>query len=215
MTLQASSAGDGHLAGLAGALVDESLVGLLLLDSIGAVVETNQRGRDVLSAAGGLRVRRGRLCAHRPQDADSLDRLLDAALDRTPKPQAWPSTTVGGWPDQRPLTVYMRSLADRLRGCAGIAALVAVVDPWVRGPVNAIRVARSLGLTPAEGSVVAALAEGMTVCDIATARNRSVESVRRLVKQALAKTWCSRQADLVRLALSVSRLPVPQDEALD
>ncbi len=57
MTLQASSAGDGHLSGVAGALVDESLVGLLLLDSRGAVVETNQRGRDVLSAAGGLRVR--------------------------------------------------------------------------------------------------------------------------------------------------------------
>ena len=100
MTLQASSAGDGHLSGLAGALVDESLVGLLLLDSRGAVVETNQRGRDVLSAAGGLRVRRGRLCAHRPQDAAGLD----AALDRTAKPKAWPSTTVGGWPDQRPLT---------------------------------------------------------------------------------------------------------------
>ena len=57
--------------------------------------------------------------------------------------------------------------------------------------------------------VAAALAEGQMVADIARATNRKPESVRQLVKQALSKTWCSRQAELVRVVLSTSRLPVP------
>ena len=210
MTLLVSSADGGELPGIAGALVDQSLVGLLLLDESGAVVETNARGRQALSASGGLRERNGRLCAHRRKDVPTFDRLLSAVLDGTEAPRPCASATLGAWPDQRPLTVYVSPLGRRPLGRAGIAAVVTLVDPWETTPVSPVRVARSLGLTPAEGCVVASLAEGMTVCEIAEARNRSTESVRQLVKRALAKTWCSRQAGLVRLALSVSRLPVPQ-----
>ena len=79
-------------------------------------------------------------------------------------------------------------------------------------PVSPERVAASLGLTPAESRVAASLAEGRTVAEIARTSDRAPDSVRRLVKQALAKTWCSRQADLVRLVLSCSRLPIPREE---
>ncbi len=210
MTVLASSAdGDGAF-GIIRALIDESLVGLLLLDDAGAVVEANACGRQELSAAGGLCERHGRLCAHRREDGPKFDRILRAALDRAGRPAPCTSVTLGAWPNQPPLTVYLSPLHGMPRNRAGIAAVVAIVDPWKTAPVSAIRVARSLGLTPAEGCVVASLAEGMAVCEIAEARNRSTESVRQLVKRALAKTWCSRQADLVRLALSVSRLPVPR-----
>ncbi len=210
MTLPASRNDGGEGFGLVRALVDESLVGLLLVDDRGAVVEANPRGRQELSAAGGLCERNGRLCAHRRADGPKFDGLLRAALDGTGQPTPCASATLGAWPNQRPLTVYVIPLRRMSRGRVGLAAVVAIVDPWKKTPVNAVRVARSLGLTPAEGCVVASLAEGMAVCEIAEARNRSTESVRQLVKRALAKTWCSRQADLVRLALSVSRLPVPQ-----
>lgn len=210
MTLLASAADCGGGFGIVGALVDESLVGLLLLDDAGAVVEANARGRQELSAVGGLCERNGRLCAHRREDGPKFDRILRAALDRGGRRAPCASVTLGAWPNQPPLTVYLSPLPGLPRDGSGVAAVVAIVDPWKTVPVNAVRVARSLGLTPAEGCVVASLAEGMAVCEIAAARKRSTESVRQLVKRALAKTWCSRQADLVRLALSVSRLPVPQ-----
>ena len=192
-----------------GTLVDQDLVGLICLDRKGAVVESNARGRDVLLADGGLRERNGRLVAHRFQDAEAFEDLLAAALggaDESPRASV---AVLGAWPDQRPLTVWINPVAGSRDCNPRVAALVVVVDPWQASPVNAEQIARSLGLTPAESRVAASLAEGKTVADIARATNRKPESVRQLVKQALSKTWCSRQAELVRVVLSTSRLPVP------
>ena len=199
----------GKLAGVMGTLVDQDLVGLICLDCRGAVVEYNARGRDVLLADGGLRERNGRLVARRLQDAEAFEDLLAAALGEPGDPPRPLVAVLGAWPDQRPLTAWVKPVAAS-PGCdPRIAVLVVVVDPWQPTPVNPDQIARSLGLTPAESRVAAALAEGQTVADIARATNRKPESVRQLVKQALSKTWCSRQAELVRVVLSTSRLPVP------
>lgn len=190
-------------------MVDQDLVGLICLDSRGAVVESNARGRDVLLADGGLRERNGRLVAHRVQDAEAFEDLLDAALSGGDDPTGASVAVLGAWPEQRPLTAWVNRVEGSPDTRPQIAALVVVVDPWQATPVNPEQIARSLGLTPAESRVAASLAEGKTVADIARATNRKPESVRQLVKQALSKTWCSRQAELVRVVLSTSRLPVP------
>ena len=192
-----------------GTLVDQDLVGLICLDCRGAVVEYNTRGRDVLLADGGLRERNGRLVARRLQDAEAFEDLLAAALGEPGDPPRPLVAVLGAWPDQRPLTAWVKPVAASPSCDPRIAVLVVVVDPWQPTPVNPDQIARSLGLTPAESRVAAALAEGQTVADIARATNRKPESVRQLVKQALSKTWCSRQAELVRVVLSTSRLPVP------
>ena len=192
-----------------GTLVDQDLVALICLDHRGAVVESNARGRDVLLADGGLRERNGRLAAHRVQDSKAFEDLLAAALSGTDEPPRASVAVLGAWPDQRPLTAWINPVEGSADCNRRIAALVVVVDPWQATPVNPEQIARSLGLTPAESRVAASLAEGKTVADIARATNRKPESVRQLVKQALSKTWCSRQAELVRVVLSTSRLPVP------
>ena len=192
-----------------GTLVDQDLVALICLDHRGAVVESNARGRDVLLADGGLRERNGRLAAHRVQDTKAFEDLLAAALSGTDDPPRASVAVLGAWPDQRPLTAWVNPVEGSADCNRRIAALVVVVDPWQATPVNPEQIARSLGLTPAESRVAASLAEGKTVADIARATNRKPESVRQLVKQALSKTWCSRQAELVRVVLSTSRLPVP------
>ena len=192
-----------------GTLVDQDLVALICLDHRGAVVESNARGRDMLLADGGLRERNGRLAAHRVQDAKAFEELLTAALSGTDHPPRASVAVLGAWPDQRPLTAWVNPVEGNADCNRRIAALVVVVDPWQATPVNPEQIAKSLGLTPAESRVAASLAEGKTVADIARATNRKPESVRQLVKQALSKTWCSRQAELVRVVLSTSRLPVP------
>ena len=117
--------------------------------------------------------------------------------------------SLGAWPDQRPLTVYV----NRVDGCgADVGAVVVLLDPWRPTRLSPEQVAQSLRLTPAESRVAVALAEGMTTREIAQTTGRKLESVRWLVQRALEKTYCPRQADLVRLVLSSSHLPIAQWE---
>ena len=195
------------LKGLTEGLVDHRLVGLIRVDQARAVLEVNDRARKVLRADGGLRARKGLLCAHRPEDAPGLASALSAAFDDGDDSCRRSSTVIGAWPAQRPLTVHVNPLPPQADGRG--EALVVIVDPWQVLPVDRVQVARSLGLTASEACVAAKLAEGLDVARIACGTNRSPDSVRRLVAQAMAKTWCRRQADLVRLVLSTSRLPLP------
>ncbi len=199
-----------ELQGVVSALVDQTLVGLICLDRRGVIVESNARARQVLGADGGLRERNGRLGTHRPDDAAVFGRLLQAALDGSTVPGGGASAVLGAWPGQRPLTVHVNPVTLVRDDGSSVAVLVTIVDPWVRISVDPEQVGICLGLTPAESGVAASLAEGRMVNEIAEATNRSPQTIRWLVKRALAKTWCRRQADLVRLVLSTSRLPVPQ-----
>ena len=194
---------------LAESLVDQRHVGLIGLDRSGAIVELNDRGREILSQEGALHERDGKLRAKRAKDAQALERLLEPALGGQTESVTGGFTVVGAWPDDRPLTVFV---TQANRSHPGVATIVAMVDPWRQVRLNPERIAKSLGLTPAESRVAVALAEGMTAREIAQATNRKPDSVRWLVQQALARTYCSRQADLVRLVLASSHLPVSQGE---
>ncbi|MYF05244.1 MAG: helix-turn-helix transcriptional regulator [Holophagales bacterium] len=61
----------------------------------------------------------------------------------------------------------------------------------------------ALGLTPAQGRVAVWLAEGRTVREIAEATDSKEASVYWHVRQIYNRMGISRQADLVRLVLSV------------
>ena len=64
--------------------------------------------------------------------------------------------------------------------------------------------AATLGLTPLEGQVAVWLAEGKTVRELAAARGRQVDTIHWHLKQIYQKLGIARQADLVRLVLSVA-----------
>ncbi len=194
---------------LAEALVDQRQVGLIGLDRDGAIIESNARGREILSQEGGLHERDGKLDARRAVDTDALERVLGPALAGQAESGTGGFMVVGAWPNERPLTVYVNQANG---GCPGVAAIVVILDPWRQVRLRPEQVAKSLGLTPAESRVAVALAEGMTIREIALGSNRKLDSVRWLVQQALSRTWSPRQADLVRLVLASSHLPVAQSE---
>ena len=78
-----------------------------------------------------------------------------------------------------------------------------IVDPGSTSRVDADLVAETIHLTRAESQVAAALAEGSTVREIAETTFRAESTVRWLVKQIHTKLGISRQADLVRMVLSM------------
>ena len=219
--------------GLVGALVDQGTVGLICLDRAGRILETNVRAREILREFGsrvpanarsperprhsaGPRARRRRLSDCLADHAVAIERLIQDALGETDAKRTGAAIVLGEWPDRNPLILHCRPVA-RSGSSAGAgaaagaaaAAVVVIVDPWIPHAVDAEVIRRTLRLTPAESRVAAALAEGMTVRRIARATGIRRNSVRWLLKQCFAKTNCRRQADLVRLVLSVSRLPMP------
>ena len=212
--------------GLVGALVDQGTVGLICLDSAGRILETNVRAREVLREFGSgvpanarfperprhsarSRAPRCRLSDCLADHAAAIERLVEDALGQTGAKGTGAAMVLGEWPDRRSLVLHCRPVVDPSGSGTAAAVVVVIVDPWMPPAVDPDLLRRTLGLTPAESRVAAALAEGMTVRRIARATGIRRNSVRWLLKQCFAKTNCRRQADLVRLVLSVSRLPMP------
>ena len=114
--------------------------------------------------------------------------------------------TVARSPGRRRLVLHVSPVTPRQAEFSAhrVAALALIVEPGSHPPIDADHVAAVLGLTPAESRVAAWLAEGRTVREIAAETRRQESSVRWLVKQVYTKQGISRQADLVRLVLSLA-----------
>ena len=91
--------------------------------------------------------------------------------------------------------------------------MVLIVDPRATPSIDPEHVAAVLGLTPAESRVAVALAEGMTMRDIAAATHRAESTVRELVKRIHVKLDVSRRADLVRIVVSLAGSSGSQDSS--
>ena len=89
-------------------------------------------------------------------------------------------------------------------GARNVAVLVLIVEPGSQHRVDPDLVARTLGLTPMESQVAVWLAEGKSVRDLSEATGRTPGSIYWHLKQIYQKQPVSRQADLVRLVLSIA-----------
>ncbi len=89
-------------------------------------------------------------------------------------------------------------------GARHVAALILIIEPKSQHRIDPGLVARTLGLTPMESRVAAGLAEGKSVGDMAGAMGHTPSAIYWHLKQIYRKQPISRQADLVRLVLSLT-----------
>ena len=209
-------------ARLLGEALEEMLAsgstGIVYLDRAGAIVGSNDAADRTLLSPGGLFDRCGQLRARHPDDDARLGEVLNGALRRHAA-----GAPTGGFvairrqPCELPLSVHILPVnrGRAVFGTSRAAVLVLIADPRTKLRIDPRQTAQLLGLTPAEGLVVARLAEGMSIRQIVDASGRTENTVRSQVKQALAKTGCSRQAELVRLALLAQRPLAAGSESLD
>ena len=87
-------------------------------------------------------------------------------------------------------------------GARRVAALVLIVDPRGQNGIDPELVATTLGLTPSESQAVW-LAEGKSVRAMAQASGRTQNAIHWHLKHIYRKCSVSRQADIVRLVLSL------------
>ena len=84
------------------------------------------------------------------------------------------------------------------------AAVVVVVDPTRRPRLDPALVAAGLGLTPTESRVAVLLTEGKSLREVAAATGCKETTIRWHLRQIFAKRGIARQAELVRLVLSLA-----------
>ena len=195
--------------GLAG-LLDNDRIGAVQLDRGGRVLEANALALEILRRGDGLVEGDGTLDAVLPADRTRLRRLLARALpDFLGEAPSGGSMTIQRPSGRSRLGLHVMPVGDAAADFGGrrVAVLVLLVDPARRPPINAARVAVTLGLTASEGRMAALLAEGLKLREIATVEGWSEDYVRWMTKQVYRKLGVSGQVALVRHVLAVDALP--------
>ena len=86
-----------------------------------------------------------------------------------------------------------------------VAALVLLVDPYHRLPLDDALVENALDLSPTETRIAILLAEGKTVREVAETTGRSINTIRWHVRQIFEKHRLKHLGQLVPLVRSLAR----------
>ncbi len=188
------------------ALLDNPRIGVLHLDRRGQIIAVNDRARSILRHGNGLSDRDGVLRARKPDDQLRLEGLVADALPASGAVAVSGSMLLGRSYGSPPFVVHVKPVAvpQPNYGARHIAALILIIEPRSQHRIDPDLVARTLGLTPMESRVAVWLAEGKSVRDMAEATGRTQGSIYWHLKQIYQKQPISRQADLVRLVLSIT-----------
>ena len=188
------------------ALLDNPRIGVLHLDRRGQIMEANSRARSILRHGDGLSDRDGVLGARNPDDQLRLEGLVADALPASAAVTVSGSMLLHRPSRLPPFVVHVKPVGvpQPDYGARNVAVLVLIVEPGSQHRVDPDLVARTLGLTPMESQVAVWLAEGKSVRDLSEATGRTPGSIYWHLKQIYQKQPVSRQADLVRLVLSIA-----------
>ena len=189
-------------------LLDHTDIGVIQVDRCGQIVAVNERARELLPGNDGLFDRDGFLYARSSADDARLQRLLARALPPFGGQGASGSMAVTRSSNLSRLVLHVSPVDNRDSDvpASRVAALVLVVDPEGRLPVDPAVVATTLGLSPMESRVATLLADGNTVRNIAAATGRSERTIRWHVRQIFEKLGINRQVELVQLVRSLARI---------
>jgi DNA-binding CsgD family transcriptional regulator len=168
-------------------------LGLLVCRADGQVLAINRSAEHALRTSPWLSLQDGRLAAQgAPQQAQLLGCLRHVAA------HAEAGVLALGSGAHR-----LHLAAQRTPGSLHEPHLtVFISQAGVGATVPTAVLAQLFGLTGAEASLLSAIVDGLLPTEYAQRRGVSVGTVRGQLKQVLAKTGASRQADLVRLVLS-------------
>ena len=187
------------------ALLDTTQIGVIQLDRRGRILAANDRALDFLRRGDGVTDQDGVLGTPGAADPARLAQLIAAALPTagTPASGSMLLPRPAGSPR---LVAHVKpvSVDEFDFGAQRVAVLVLLVEPDRPPRIDPGLIATTLGLTPAESLVAVQLAEGRTVRAIAATTGRQEGSIHWLLRRIYTKHGISRQADLVRLVLSIA-----------
>ena len=183
--------------------LERSGTATLVVTRDGRLLYANPLAERLLRAKDGIRVAGGKIGVSERATAERLTALIRGAADAA----AGRGTGSGGTlaiarRDRLPLTLLVAPFRPAREGLGAPlpAAVLFVRDPEAASP-TALSLQGLFGLTAAEAAVAVALAQGRAAEDLAGRFGVSLNTVRTHIKNVLAKTGTSRQAQLVALIL--------------
>jgi DNA-binding CsgD family transcriptional regulator/PAS domain-containing protein len=193
------------LSGVSTAL-EQSATGIVLLSRNGSVTFVNRAARAMIERVAGLRLREGRLSARLRSEDDALQRLIAGATGRLDGIENCRGGAIhiaadSGGP---PTTLVVGPLQPRaMTDDRSPAAFVLLSNPD-SGTSRPAWMLRSLyDLSAAEASIAERLMKGETPEEAAAALNIKISTARWHLSSLFRKTDTRRQAELVRLLLSL------------
>ncbi len=185
--------------------LDQLAMAVMTAESDGRITVMNHAAQRLVALRDGLAVDgQGRLCAAEPAATARL--LSEIAKAAAGEPGEHGPITLARPSLKQPLlvTIAGASIAPGDVGPRRPSVVLLVSDLDERPRIASQRLARLYGLTPAEQRLAEALVDGLCLSDAAAHLNITIATARSRLKQVMAKTNCSRQADLIRLALTAA-----------
>ena len=192
-------------------ILDHLPSAIIIVDRNAKILETNRAAESLLTIGDALSVRSGRIEAFRSDQASALHRLIREAHLAA----GGSANSAGG---------YLRIDRRGERGClmvlvapfrqatritsnditAGVILFISDPEKQIGAPTRLLQ--KLYGLTHAEAVVALAIAAGKTLGEIAEMNAVTRNTVRVQAQSILSKTNSRRQAELVRLILSLPTL---------
>lgn len=208
--LQQALRTENHLADLqreaddvAGA-VDGIRHAVLVVGPNSTVFHLNSAAETMIFGADGLTVRAGRLRAGPVAVNSELHRCVAAALGLVEGgARSGNSILCPRISGRRPYVVHIAPFTSHESGCDAPRALILVIDPESRIDPPPAMLRRLFGLTNAEADIACRVARGQGLAPISDELSLSAATVKTHLQHIFDKTDTHRQAELVRLLISL------------
>jgi DNA-binding CsgD family transcriptional regulator/PAS domain-containing protein len=187
------------------ATLDALAVGIVLVARDGRIVLANRRAGSMLEAGDVICSVRGRLAAARRRSNAELERAISLAAAEEAMGAAGICISLSRAACMPAVAHVLPLLRRDYRRALppGAAAAVFITGAPVRSPAALGAVAESLGLTTAEGRLLAALMQGESISEAARSLAISRTTAKTHLAHIFEKTGVRRQSDLIRLAASL------------
>ncbi len=194
-------------------LLDGFIHPVILVDAMRGILFKNRAAAVALEATDYIVDRGGLLgCRHPRDDADLTAAVQNLGLQadaRLKLPASRQFVRIHRASDNGQIGVYLSALRPHeVMGAFGGSSLALLVfhDPRVVTRADPFILAEAFELTPAEARVAVELSQGKTAEEVAAMRTVALDTVRAQIKSLFAKTGVHRQADLLRMILSLPQL---------
>jgi len=207
--------------------VDEMGIAICMARQDGSILRSTEGAEQLFAAQDGLSLQNGKLKVMLPREQQALDALIAGACNtganRGVQPairvqaKAAGNATIGSWTPRaggavlltrklslRPLQVVVSPFhPGTLLNEPQATALIQFSDPYAAPKSRAVVLRAPYALTPTESRLADHLLQGLEVRETADQMKITVETARIHLKRVLAKTDTRRQAELMRLMLSL------------
>jgi DNA-binding CsgD family transcriptional regulator len=178
--------------------------GVLFVDAGGLVTSLNQAAERIIEAADGLTLQEGILT---PARAFEQAKLSQALAEIARHPSAGGHSFIIGRPARRlgyAILIMPLSTEQGVIVGAGLpTAMILVTDFDLRPQIGTGMLNELFGFTEAQARLATALAQGKTLRQIAAETGQALPTLRAHLSAMFEKTGVKRQADIIRLVLSV------------